>query len=312
MILTITPNPAIDLTITTPVFAPGTTHVVPPARQRAGGKGVNVARVLSQTGFTTRAIAPVGHDDAAWFAADLSQGSETGVGQGAETDFLPCAGATRRTYALVESESGRTSMVTESGPERTDAEWRQLIDLVKRNAHKADALVLSGSLPPAHPENLVSEIVGIGHGAGARVIADVNGRALVSAARAGAHTLKPNLDELRAATGTTDPVTGARTLQSEGAGLVIVSLGDEGMLAVPADRTAAALHARLGRTLQGNPTGAGDAAVAAIATCGTRAELPEVLRRAVAWSAAAVLAPLAGTLHESYPDLRHEVVVSEI
>ncbi|GAB3689522.1 1-phosphofructokinase family hexose kinase [Nocardiopsis oceani] len=304
MILTITPNPAIDLTITTPVFAPGTTHVVPPAHQRAGGKGLNVARVLSQTGFTTRAIAPVGHDDAAWFAADL--------GQGAETDLLPCAGATRRTYALVESETGRTSMVTESGPERTDAEWRQFIDLVKRNAHKADTLVLSGSLPPAHPGNLVSEIVGLGHGAGARVIADVNGRALVSAARAGAHTLKPNLDELRAATGATDPVTGARTLQREGAGLVIVSLGEEGMLAVPADRAAAVLHARLGRTLQGNPTGAGDAAVAALATGGTRAELPEVLRRAVAWSAAAVLAPLAGTLHESYPDLRHEVVVSEI
>lgn len=306
MIMTITPNPAIDLTITTPEFDPGTTRVVPPARRRAGGKGLNVSRVLAQTGFATRAIAPVGAKDAGWFAADLGNG----LGGDLESDFLPCAGATRCTYAIVESRTGRTSMITETGPDRTDDEWKRLVGLVERNVSEADTLVLSGSLPPSHPENLVRDIVGLGQAAGVRVIADLSRQALLSAARAGADVLKPNLDELRAATGATDPIMGARTLQREGARIVFVSLGEEGMLAVPADPTEPVLHAHLGRVLRGNPTGAGDAAVAAI-SIGENDEAPaDALRRAVAWSASAVLTPLAGTLHESHPDLLHEIVVS--
>lgn len=304
MILTITPNPAIDLTITTPTFGPGTTHVVPQARRRAGGKGLNVARVLSQTGFATRSLAPVGYDDSAWLSDDL--------GEGIETDLFACAGTTRRTYTIVESETGRASVITETGPNRTEAEWNRLLDLVEHHAPKAQALVLSGSLPPEHPENLVSDIVGLGRAAGTRAIADTSGHNLLLAARAGADLLKPNQDELRAATGATDPVTGARILQEQGARLVFVSLGEEGMLAVDAEGTGRVLHARLGRVLQGNPTGAGDAAVAALSTGGAEEDLAESLRRAVAWSAAAVLAPLAGTLHESYPDLLHEVAVSQI
>lgn len=303
MIVTVTPNPAVDLTITTPMFDPGTTQVVPPARRRAGGKGLNVARVLAQTGHATRAIAPVGKEEAGWFAADL--------GDGLETDFLSCEGATRCTYAIVESETGRTSMITETGPARTRDEWNGLVDLVERNTSEARTLVMSGSLPPSHPEDLVCDVVGLGRAAGVRVIADLSKRALLSAARAGADVLKPNLDELRTATGVADPIEGARTLQREGARLVFVSLGEEGMLAVPADPSEAVLHARLGRVLRGNPTGAGDAAVAAI-SIGANDEAPaEALRRAVAWSAAAVLTPLAGTLHQSHPDLLHEVVVSQ-
>ena len=303
MIVTITPNPAIDLTITTPEFDPGTTQVVPPARRRAGGKGLNVSRVLAQTGFATRAIAPLGAQDTDWFTADL--------GDGLESDFLPCAGATRCTYAIVESRTGRTSMITETGPGRTEDEWNRLVGLVARDAADADTLVLSGSLPPSHPENLVGDIVGLGQTTGVRVIADLSGQALLSAARAGADVLKPNLDELRAATGATDPIVGARTLQREGARLVFVSLGEEGMLAVPTDPTEPVLHAHLGRVLRGNPTGAGDAAVAAI-SIGENDEAPaDALRRAVAWSASAVLTPLAGTLHESHSDLLHEVVVSQ-
>ena len=46
MILTLTPNPAVDITWHVDQLTPGTTHRVPPAVARAGGKGLNVARVL--------------------------------------------------------------------------------------------------------------------------------------------------------------------------------------------------------------------------------------------------------------------------
>ncbi|MFP3380410.1 PfkB family carbohydrate kinase, partial [Bacillus sp. SIMBA_069] len=93
---------------------------------------------------------------------------------------------------------------------------------------------------------------------------DAVGPALLLAVEAGADVVKPNRRELAETTGEDDPVEGARRLLDRGARLVLVSLGADGLLAVP--RTGAPLHARLPEPLTGNATGAGDAAVAAVAT----------------------------------------------
>jgi len=74
------------------------------------------------------------------------------------------------------------------------------------------------------------------------------------------------------------------------------------------------LHARLDTPLAGNPTGAGDAAVAACAVlmdAGIR-DPEQILRRATAWSAAAVLMPLAGEIHASWPDLERTLSVAPV
>ena len=57
MILTVTPNPAIDLTWHVERLTPGTTHRSAPGAFRAGGKGLNVARVLHQAGYDVVALA---------------------------------------------------------------------------------------------------------------------------------------------------------------------------------------------------------------------------------------------------------------
>jgi fructose-1-phosphate kinase PfkB-like protein len=105
---------------------------------------------------------------------------------------------------------------------------------------------------------LVGELVG----GGIPVVVDTSGAGLLAAARAGAHALKPNLEELEAATGHVDPLIGARSLIALGARLVVVSLGRGGLIVV--DRRHVPLHAQRRRALHGNATGAGDAAVAAI------------------------------------------------
>src|SRR5690606_15128491 len=74
------------------------------------------------------------------------------------------------------------------------------------------------------------------------------------------------------------------------------------------------LRTRLDAPLAGNPTGAGDAAVAACAVLmdvGIR-DPEQILRRATAWSAAAVLMPLAGEIHPSWPDLEHALSVTPV
>jgi tagatose 6-phosphate kinase len=130
--------------------------------------------------------------------------------------------------------------------------------------------------------------------------------------------IKPNLDELHRAFPDLDlsdlsgVIAGARNLRDQGAGAVVVSLGPDGMVAVTEDGTV--LRAAPPEPVAGNPTGAGDAAVAVLARgLAHRTPWPRRLAEAVAASAAAVAAPVAGRLEvRLYDRLRREVTVHDL
>ena len=128
-------------------------------------------------------------------------------------------------------------------------------------------------------------------------------------------------DELAAATGLDDPVAGARALLDEGASAVVVSLGADGMLLLLAGRPIR-WTAAPARVLSGNPTGAGDAAVAAFAAgldegaaadaVGRAEALVQSLPKAVALSGAAVLSPVAGEIDlNTYREMLSRITVTE-
>lgn len=295
MIVCITPNPAIDRTYTLPTLEIGASHRVPMARVRAGGKGINVARVLHQQHEPATVLAPVGGRSGAALRADL-------VASGIPHALIDVAAETRQTTAIVTPEG--TTNLNEVGDLLSPAEWDALV--AQLGQHPASVLVCSGSLPPGAPGDLCYRIV---HSTDAPVVVDVVGAHLLAAVEAGAAAVKPNREELLATVGGDDPVEAARALASRGSVTVFASLGAEGMLAV---RGADVLHASLGEDLPGNPTGAGDAAVAAIASAmRAHAPLEEQLARAVAWSAAAVLEPQAGTIHDPTP-LRQRVSITRL
>ena len=302
MILTVTPNPALDSTITLDHLDVGESHRVTPAVTRAGGKGINVARVLLQKGFETLAVAPVGADDLAEFERDLG---------GIPAVLLAVPGRARRSTAVVERESGRTTVLNESGRPVPAGTWDQVADAVRSRLPHTGCLVVSGSIPPGAPESLVSDLLALAHAAGIPAVADASGAYLLSAAAAGATLLKPNQRELAEATGKRDPLAGARALQAVGAGLILVSLGEDGMMAVP--RQGAVLHARLDAVLSGNPTGAGDASVAGAASllAAGVSDVRALLSRATAWGAAAVLEPQAGSIHPDCDDLERRLTITE-
>lgn len=302
MILTVTPNPALDSTVTLDRIDLGETHRVTPAVTRAGGKGINVARVLRQKGFDTLAVAPVGEDDLAEFERDLG---------GIPSVLLPVPGPARRSTAIVER-GGRTTVFNESGRPAPAVTWERVADAVRSRLEHTGCLVVSGSIPPGAPASLVADLLALASRAGIPAIADASGAYLLSAAAAGATLLKPNQRELAEATGERDPLAGARALQAAGAGLVLVSLGEDGMMAVP--RQGAVLRARLDAVLTGNPTGAGDAAVAGAASllAAGVTEVRSLLSRATAWGAAAVLEPQAGSVHPDCDALEHRLTIIEI
>ncbi|MBP3977001.1 1-phosphofructokinase family hexose kinase [Microbacterium sp. BLY] len=302
MILTVTPNPALDLTWRVDRLVAGGTHRADTGAARAGGKGLNVARVANAEGASVLALTTAGGRIGAEFAAELTVSGVPAV-------LVPVAAETRRSIALVDDSAGDTTVVNERGENPTDAEWGGLLAEIVDRLPGVSVLVISGSIPPGAPESLVPMLVAVGADAGVPVIVDTSGPDLLRAADAGATVLKPNAAELVEATGIDDPVEGARSLLARGAELVLLSLGAEGMLAVTATDL---LHARLDEPLAGNPTGAGDAAVAACAVRYADGERdPElILRRATAWSAAAVLMPLAGDISPRWIALEQQLRIS--
>ncbi|SFS01859.1 hypothetical protein SAMN04487783_0597 [Agrococcus baldri] len=285
-ILCVTTNPAIDITYTMDELRIGTSHRVETGLSRAGGKGVNVARVLHQHGEPAVVIAPIGGPVRVLFVHDLDR-------SGIAHRLVEVDSPTRRTTAIV-TPAGTTNL-NERGEAISADDWDRLLAIVRAEAPAARVLVSSGSLPPETPGGFCASVVEVAAAAGKPVIVDVGGEQLRQAMAAGATAVKPNRHELFDAMGGADPLDAARRLAADGTGVVFASLDVEGMLAVLPDGRA--WHAQLDHVLDGNPTGAGDAAVAALALAVAEgATLEEQLARATAWSGAAVLAAQAGSI----------------
>lgn len=302
MILTVTPNPAVDITWEIDRIEIGGTHRAETGRVRAGGKGLNVARIAHAQGVEVQVLTTFGGATGEELRHELALSGVPHV-------LLPVTAPTRRSVAWVDRFLGDTTIVNERGISPSREEWAQFVGSMFEQAAAASVVVISGSFPPGSPTGLLEALIAA---AGEHpVIVDTSGAALLIAADAGVAVLKPNRAELAEATGIADPIDGARELLRRGAGLVLLSLGAEGMLAVTADRI---LRARLPHPLSGNPTGAGDAAVAAVAAliAGGELDTQAILRRATAWSAAAVLMPLAGEISPQHPRLEAELIVDEL
>lgn len=303
MILTVTPNLALDITYEVTRLIPGATHRVLRVRQRAGGKGVNVARVLRALGATPVIAGLAGGPTGAAIRAELAEA-------GFADALTPIAGESRRTVTIVSELDTEPTMCTEPGPAVSVAEWANLRERFTETAARADVVVLSGSLPPGVPENAYAQLIRAARDLGTRTILDTSGPALLAAMAAGPDIIKPNAAELRAATGTDDTTAAAQSLARNGTA-VVASLGPDGLLAVTSEGS---WRARPPRALSGNPTGAGDACVAALALgIANPASWPNTLVKAVAASAAAVVCPVAGEIdQDTYAHLLADVTLEEL
>ncbi|MCB5908269.1 1-phosphofructokinase family hexose kinase [Streptomyces pinistramenti] len=304
MILTVTLNAALDITYRVPQLRPHTTHRVTEVVERPGGKGLNVARVLTALGHRTVATGFAGGATGDALRTLLAQ--ETDV-----TDaLLPVGGTTRRTIAVVDTASGDTTQLNEPGPTVSPAEWDTFLGTYRELLGDARAVALCGSLPPGVPVDVYARLTRAARAAGVPVLLDTSGEPLRRGLAARPDLAKPNADELAALTGSTEPLRAARETRRRGAHSVVASLGADGMLAVTPDGT---WQAAPPRRIAGNPTGAGDSAVAGLLS-GLVEGLPwpDRLTRAVALSAATVRAPAAGEFDAAtYEELLPRVKVTD-
>lgn len=295
MIVTVTANPAYDVTYELPSLTPGDVHRVGTVHQRPGGKGVNVAAVLSQLG---EPVVATGLSSTA-FAADLAA-------LGIDESFVTALPHVRRTLAVVEP--GRTTSLWEPGSDVPDGASARLRAHVDTLLVDATCLVLSGSLPPGMPPTTYAELATRAVRRGVPVLVDTSGPALIAAARVPGVVLMPNADELAELCGSSpDVVAASRLLVEGGVGAVVATRGADGLVVTTSTGSWAAVPPE---PVAGNPTGAGDAAAAAVARGLALGVPPEdIAAEAVVVSAAAVASPVAGAVDEALMRSWHGRVV---
>ncbi|MFI6401733.1 1-phosphofructokinase family hexose kinase [Streptomyces sp. NPDC050548] len=303
MILTVTLNTALDITYRVRELRPHGTHRVSEVTERPGGKGINVARVLAAlghevtvTGFTGGATGRVVQEQLAGTPGVLDA-------------LVPVSGATRRTTAIVDELTGDTTQLNEPGPTVTSAEWSAFQEAYGALLGGVSAVALCGSLPPGVPVGAYAGLVRTARAAGVPVLLDTSGEPLRRGVAARPDILKPNTDELAELTGSHDPLRATQDARRRGARTVVASLGVRGLLAATPEGD---WHAAPPARVHGNPAGAGDSAVAGLLSgLVERLPWPDRLARAVALSAATVLAPAAGEFDRpAYEELLGRVTVT--
>jgi 1-phosphofructokinase len=310
VIVTVTPNPSIDRTVTlgTPLTR-GAVHRITSATAEPGGKGVNVARALTLAGLESVAVLPAGDTDPIVAALQSSR---------VAFRCVPVTGTVRTNLTITESD-GTTTKLNEPGATLDDSARNALTRAVVDAAAGASWVVLSGSLPPGMPDDWYAEIVATLAPAACKVAVDTSERPLdvlaASFDRAAPDVIKPNAEELAgllgtspemlesaAASGDPEPVVlAAQRLIELGARTVLVTLGAAG--AVLVDKTGAWMAAPPPITPR-STVGAGDSSLAGYLRAEVGgAEPPRRLQMAVAYGSAAAALPGSALPSPSQIDL---------
>ena len=302
MIVTLTPNPSVDLTLAVDRLAPGTVHRASSDWSEPSGKGVNVSLALRAHGVGTRAVLPIGGPNGTWLAAKLAQA-------GIDHVCVPIAGNIRTNVSIVEPD-GKVTKVNAPGPLLSAAEVEALLDATLKAASQARWLVGAGSLPHGVRPGLYDRLARRAHEAGLRVAIDSSGPPLLAALPAGPDLVKPNAHELAEAAGRPVATVGqaldaARRLQELGARTILASLGADGALLVEENLV---VHAEVVIEHARSAVGAGDALLSGFLAGGASGE--HALGTALTWAATALqqsgtlLGPHAG--EDAYQFLFHD------
>lgn len=283
VILTLTANPSIDRTLTVERVEPGRVIRADTAQVDAGGKGVNVSRVLVRNGYQTLAVLPSGGPEGAQLEALLA---------GENVGFLAVHvhGAVRANISLVEPD-GTVTKINEPGPALSDEEQAALLATTLMASRPGGWVAVCGSLPPGVKQDFYARLIVGLRERGARVALDTSDVSLELGLAAGPHLVKPNRDELSAVTGGPvrtlgDVIEAAKLVRDKGADVVLVSLGADGAVLVDHRR---ATHGEAPVAAPRSAVGAGDALLAGFLASGGQGV--RGLRQALRWGAAATALP---------------------
>ena len=282
-ILTLTLNPALDLTVELSVLTAGQVNRSDEMHTHAAGKGVNVAQVLADLGHQLTVSGFLGEDNLQAFETLFAK-------RGFVDAFIRVPGETRSNIKIAERD-GRITDINGPGPMVDAAAQQALLDRLVQIAPGHDAVVVAGSLPRGVTAQWLRELIERLNQLGLKVALDTSGEALRAALQARPWLIKPNTEELADALGCevvsrAAEVQAAAQLHAQGIEHVVISHGADG---VNWFSVGSALHASPPKVSVASTVGAGDSLLAGMLHGLLSADTPEqTLRTATAIAALAV------------------------
>lgn len=289
MITTVTLNPAVDRMLYVENLKEGLVNRVFKTETHAGGKGINVSKVLRLLGAEVTTSGILGGDTGRYIYLEVNKSGLNG-------NFVFIEDSTRVNTKIYDTGSIRTTDLNEPGPNLSKDEIEAVMNKICLLAGQSSVMVLSGSLPPGMQADTYKKLVEKARQAGCMTILDCDGLALSEGIRCGPSLIKPNIHELQKLLGRTlesreEIIQAASELVSRGIEIVVVSLGSSGAILVNQGQ---ALYAPAIPVKVKGTVGAGDSMVAALAFA-MESEWPEEKALSLAISASAACVEAGGT-----------------
>ncbi len=308
MIVTLTLNPAIDKTVYIDPMVVGGLNRVKKYDIDAGGKGINVSKIVAMLGGTSVATGFYGGSNTEIFKTELSK-------QKCINRFVEVACNTRTNLKVLDDVNGITE-INEPGVIVSDEEERQVIDTLLSMAGADVIFVLAGSMHKNASPDFYQTLCSLLRAKGATVFIDADNEAFSNALKAKPDFIKPNSDELLRYYGKTtatdqELIEMCKKLVESGIQTVVLSMGKDGALFVTQDECykADALQVEVSSTV-----GAGDSLVGGFAyAADNKMSLVDSATLAMACSAGAVTT--MGTKPPSLDmviELRKQVVLNKV
>ena len=252
MIYTLTLNPALDYDIYMDSFQEGDLNLSKEVNIRAGGKGINVSKLLANLGIKSKALGYT-----AGFTGDFIK--KNLYDEGIESDFVELDGITRINVKI--NNNSKETEIAGLSPKITKEAEEKLIEKISK-LQKDDILILSGSIPGSIERNIYKKLAEM-LPEGTKIVLDTRGNLLKENLN-GNFLIKPNIAELeemfetRLST-TADIIKKCAYFLERNVKNVIVSMGGKGALLVNKEGAYLA-EAPKGELI--NSVGAGDSMVA--------------------------------------------------
>ncbi|HDE6828036.1 TPA: 1-phosphofructokinase [Staphylococcus aureus] len=253
MIYTVTFNPSIDYVIFTNDFKIDGLNRATATYKFAGGKGINVSRVLKTLDVESTALGFAGGFPGKFIAGTLNNSA-------IQSNFIEVDEDTRINVKL---KTGQETEINAPGPHITSAQFEQLLQQIK-NTTSEDIVIVAGSVPSSIPSDAYAQIAQITAQTGAKLVVDAEKELAESVLSYHPLFIKPNKDELEVMFNTTvnsdeDVIKYGRLLVDKGAQSVIVSLGGDGAIYIDKEISIKAVNPQ-GKVV--NTVGSGDSTVA--------------------------------------------------
>jgi 1-phosphofructokinase len=295
-ITTLTLNPALDRTMLFDTFTAGGLNRAKSSSLSAGGKGINVSRMLNKCGFISPAFGFAGGR-----CGDILRGMLTD--ENIDLHFTETAAETRENIKIL-TEAGETTEASESGGPITASELNALCGALYKATGCGELLVLGGSIPQGVDKSVYNSIVRFLKEKGARTVLDCDGEALRLGIEAKPALIKPNNRELGAYLGkkienAAEAAEAAACVYVDKSVEILCTLGEKGAVFAGKDELYTVTSPEVDAK---SFAGAGDSFLAAFLYMREiTGSVPDALR--FASSAAAVKVTLEGTVFPQRADM---------